>query len=134
MDRAYKASSPEEPEPDPLNTDTNNFQIPIMEFTEPEEREHPNDGTDPARPEPASSRITGVRSPQRGAKDTRLAPIRHDATQSPNLTRFVFGKHAGQQPDADVVAEADGAEAPAIYGRHSQGWIWGSGVMERSRS
>lgn len=121
MDRPHEVSS-QEPESDPLNTYANIFQIPTIEFTtEPEEIEYPIDGTDPARPEPASSRITGIRRPQSDAKDTRLAPKRHDATQNPNLTRCMLGKHARQQPDADVVAEADEAEAPVIYGRHSRG-------------
>jgi hypothetical protein len=96
MDRPHEASS-QEPQSDPLNTYANIFQIPTIEFTtEPEEIEYPIDGTDSARWEPASSRITAIRRPQSGAQDTRLAPKRHDATENSNLTRFMFGKQARQ--------------------------------------
>lgn len=133
MDRTHETSSQEDPESSPLNTYANIFQIPTIEFTtEPEEIEYQIDGADPARREPASFGVTGVTSPQRGAKDTTLVPTKHDAKQNPNLTVFVFGNQVRQQPDVDVVTETDEADAPVVYGRHSQGWI--SGIIESPRS
>lgn len=105
MNGKRKAISQEAPGSTPPNTVLNGSHVPTIEIiAAPDEIEHASNRKNAADPTPVSVSSESARRSQQDVRTTKPAPERHDGTQHPNLTYFVF-RH--EPPAVDIVAEND---------------------------